>query len=529
MSWGVVGRACAVLLAAGVTACEQEHSLSADAREKLADGQWSLLRVLRSWDDGMPLWVVALRDPEAGSGTLELIPIHEGGAPCAVGSAAEVWIPGEEPAMEPPYYGAIGVVPQVRIGRFENLDASGHGSLSFFDLECATHPPAMSDVHHALHLLVPSWLGATLAQTRDGELWDIDPQRETEALLAQNVTSWQLTSQHIWTLEQGAIVRRSREAPRATWTPFGEGARNFFVVGRAPTFSAEPHDLWVIYEDGEGIRVRDVETGASELVHPGACRPSEGAGLVLGYSPCGPEASLVVHSLGSAGATSHGEGVYAAAAYGWHRQRHILYATGTAEAPEALYRVTLPGPPVQLAVGLTVPNRVWVDGGDVYMADTTDGRWLGRWSESEGLEVLATGVVEVHRSPDWLFDRTYVLANFDGVVGDLYVLEGGQAQLSRIARRVPAGSLRVHFFGFWAGFLSDFEGTERGGTLRMLFVYDNDFTSRVDEGVTAFELTMTPGAEMPVWVATVDFVYTIGRGSRAGIWVGRYDMGGGTR
>jgi hypothetical protein len=527
MEWGTrLGLGLLMVALGGGWGC-QEFALSSDDREQLAEGDYTLLRVLRSNEDGSPWWVLALRDVQAGTGALELIAANGHDTGCEVGPAADVWLPSRGwPVDGPPFYRTLWVDPSARLGRFANVDAEGFGELSYFDFACAHHEPALGDAHRDMPLVDPDRLGATWARTRSGELWWVNPQIGAAELVADGVEDWQVTEDHLWTVEDGRLVRR----PRDSTFPFplvGNGVRDFSVrewcEWNATGCIEPPTGLLVAYEDAEGVHVHEPRGGSvPELVDPDACAPDVEAGVLLALSPCGPNASVLLHAPATGESLYFGETVTAAVT-GWWRQRVVFYTTGAdPEAPEELYLWSASQGSVRVAVGLTVPERFWEGRDHLYMADFTVGHWLGRWSEEDGFELLATGVHEVHHVHQGIFYTAFVLADFDGSVGQLYQLDLWYGALTRLARGVPLGGIRAPYPWQWIAYIDDYRGPDEGGTLRVHFLYSPEHTLRVDGGVTDFELSTTHATGLGSRVASLDLIYTVVAPARAGLWLGRY-------
>ena len=479
--------------------CEGGYSLSDEDREPLIAGDVSLMRALVSFDEHAveQIWVVAQRAPSEGSGTLEVVEVGGDRRRCAVGSTSEIWVPGERRA--PDGWLQRGVVPEVRLGRLEDLDADGFGSLSFFDLRCQTHPPMVAGAHRSLELVDPDRLGAALAWTRD-EIRAVDPHTGADRRVASGVQASQLTSAGLWTLEAGRVVRRSRAGDARS--EVGVGVRAFSVLDREHF-----GERYLAYEDDEGVSVLDLETGETRLLDGEACEPEFHGWVLLTRSPCAPEAALVAHWLASDERGRYGARVRAAR----FAAGTLFYVSASEDGVEELWASDPVGEPTRLGTGLTLPEIVWPELHDaLLLADPTRGRWLGRWSPSRGFELLATDVVEVHPVSD-AGGRVYALTGFDGEVGRLEVLEPG-GELTLLARGVPPGGL--HLGDWWAplgaSFIHDFRGPTEGGTLSTQLEFEEGALVRIDDHVVEFE------------AVGLDFVYAVAAPERRGLWLARY-------
>lgn len=469
--------------------CAPDVKIEARGQE-IARGEYSGLKVGRAGpSEEIDPFVLALRDPDQGSGTLEVIPFGEGES-CELGWTQIYSIPGV-----PHPDGTTVTNPDARLPFVDNADRT----LKFADLDCTLHPPALAEagvfqpiVDHATGLVT-----GFLAKDAANRLHFLDPASDVSRLLAENVSTWMLHENRLWLLESTQLVVRELDGTEVARV--GTNVTRFI-----PSWSRGE----VILADGPDLYLLTDLAQPPGLLEAGACEPqylSSTPPLLAFLSPCA-QRRLAVLDLDSQERSEYADNV------GSFRQLNgwIFYVTG----PPGTYSVgelwaVPPGfSPYKVgdngflwSIGFLAPDRYLV------MLDVADNRGrLGTWWVDQEFFEIAADVTRFTT----MYDRVTVLSGSDGVTGDLTVLDPHDFTEDLLIEGVAVNGWRFSYYAPALGYLHPYDPDSQTGTLNVWVVPTGD-RDEVDVNVAEFlELYW------PDW----GVLYTIrgGDGAEAGIY-----------
>ena len=436
--------------------------------KRLAEGRFSKLEIDGTEKSGGA--VLALKNEKE----LSIVPFSGAGG-CSVGSVGSygLSLPSRSSTAAP-------FVPFI-----EAPNESGLGTLRFADFGCALSPVSLPDSKLPLRqLLMFGTEPREFALNDNRELHVLDPWKEAQARIAGAVTGVELGSDVLWTIENGELVERDVALVelRRLGTAVSE-----LVVNQLGQQAA--------YIDAAGVHLIPALGEQPILLDSDACELSNvflgrfEAWQWLSYlSPCASRRLVAVQTetrerfeLGENASTP--AGIYAAG--GARVEGHAFYVTDavtvepTGPAAELwafedvvqvgtlwggrLNAAPARGPERAVFQSMNYPwegkLRVVVD------FDGVKGR-LVEWNyETGSITELAQGVVATN-GPE-------VLANFDGTVGDLLMIEQDLSP-AVLAQRVPL----ISSYGpkFMRSVLADFDGTT--GTL---LLFDGAFGRKAEK------------------------------------------------
>lgn len=326
-------------------------------------------------------------------------------------------------------------------------DAKGVGDVEFAGFDCK---PRLRKIPSASLPDVPfprSSPAGLLTLGSDNTLFFVDPVNGGIVEALTGVSSGRAESEFLWTLESGVVVvYDSAFTELASW---GDQVRELLVLGG----NREPSAAIV---DEEGLSFVSVPTGEKTLVAADGCAPvSLGSGVVGYFSPCGTR-KLMLSLPGNLVLSEEerltlevGEGVvhHEAAIFTWKgNESTILYLTSDdAGSPTGALHVATLGAAGASGDRVVAEQDALLSAGNIYLDwEGLRGRLVTpRYVVEDGKSVLDE-LTEVARDVGQLPDGSFVshrgvLANFDGEVGDLCVMQkvDDGYECEKLASRVP--------------------------------------------------------------------------------------------